>query len=146
MWSPCGVVYAHHHILLIVCICQHSFMSSCNTFMSQLLNFVSVLITFMSPLYAFMSKGRHCSAVSEHRHTCLLNMILMQVNGVPVNTTACGDLTKSLCEGDPKLLNVVERMAGGKTLWTAGPRPPHRHAQARGVPGCSFTGCAWAAT
>ena len=35
---------------------------------------------------------------------------------MPVNTTTCGDLTKSLCEGDPKLLNVVERMAAGKTL------------------------------
>jgi len=53
------------------------------------------------------------------------------VNGVPVNTTACGDLTKSLCEGDPKLLNVVERMAGGKTFWTVA---LHRETKVQLVP------------
>ena len=99
--------------------------------MSQLFNFVSVLLTFMSPLYAFMSKDRLCSAVSEHTHSCSPYMILTQVNGLPVNTTACGDLTKSLCKGDLKLLNVVERMAGGKTLWTVA---LHRETKVQLVP------------
>jgi len=58
-------------------------------------------------------------------------MILTQVNGLPVNTTACGDLTKSLCKGDLKLLNVVERMAGGKTLWTVA---LHRETKVQLVP------------
>ena len=53
------------------------------------------------------------------------------MNGLPVNTTACGDLTKSLCNGDPKLLNVVQRMAGASTLWAVA---VHREIKVQLVP------------
>ena len=62
--------------------------------------------------------------VSEDMHRGSSNILHIQVNGVPVNTAGGGDLTKELCAGESKLLNMVQRMATGNTLFTVALHSP----------------------
>jgi len=120
-------LYCAFHMSPEICI-----VSSLNEVMSLYCDLISTVACFMSPLNDIMSRNRHLmSPVSISMSPnikimslyCLLisplSLLHVQVNGVPVNPSGGGDVTRRLCMGQPHLIKAIEAMESGSTMIAA---------------------------